>query len=132
MRWIVLRKAVACHLFGAFAVFVAAAPSAVADGGPISPANAINYVGQSATVCGVVASAKYAAESNGRPTFLNLDKAYPDPLFTAVIWGKDRKAFPYAPESLAGRKICVTGTIRPYSGHAEGMISDPNQIRSVS
>lgn len=78
-----------------YAVLVAlgALPKAMADGTRVSPADAINHVGQMATVCGRVASAKYATKANRQPTFLNLDKPYPNHVFTAVIWGSDRAAF---------------------------------------
>jgi len=51
----------------------------------VSAADAASHVGETATVCGTVASAKYSAQSRGSPTFLNLDKAYPNQVFTAVI-----------------------------------------------
>lgn len=116
-------------LLAAIAI-LGAPPSAIADSAETSPAAAINHVGQMATVCGRVASAKYATNANRQPTFLNLDKPYPNHLFTAVIWGSDRAAFPYAPESLANRRICVTGTIQLYRGKAEIVVSGPNQIRT--
>jgi hypothetical protein len=107
-----------------------ALPSAMADGASLAPAEAINHVGQTHTVCGRVASAKYATNANRQPTFLNLDKPYPNHVFTAVIWGSDRTAFSYAPESLADHRICVTGTIRLYRGKAEIIVSGPSQIRT--
>jgi hypothetical protein len=105
-------------------------PSALGDSPKVSPADAINHIGEVATVCGRVASAKYAADANRQPTFLNLDKPYPDHIFTAVIWGSDRAAFVYAPESLADRQICVTGTIQLYRGKAEIKVSKPTQIQT--
>ena len=100
-----------------------------ADSPNISPAAAINYVGQMATVCGVVASANYAQQVKRQPTFLNLDKPYPNHIFTALIWGSNRAAFSYAPESLMGRKICVTGQVELYRGKAEIIVSGPEQIQ---
>ena len=38
----------------------------------ITPAEAINYIGQEKTVCGVVASTKYAFFTKGRQPFLIL------------------------------------------------------------
>jgi hypothetical protein len=115
-------------LLASFAM-LGASPNAVADAARVSPADAINHVGQMAIVCGRVATAKYATSSNRQPTFLNLDKPYPNHVFTAVIWGSDRAAFPYAPESLADRRICVTGTIQVYRGKAEIIVSGPAQIQ---
>jgi|ERR1700691_2795646 len=108
---------------------LSALPGAMADGARLSPAEAINHVGQTATICGRVASVKYATTAKGQPTFLNLDKPYPDRVFTAVIWGSDRAAFSYAPESLEDHRICVTGTIQLYRGKPEVIVSRPNQIQ---
>ena len=84
----------------------------------LSPDNAANHVGQTETVCGVVASTHYAPHSRGQPTFLNFDHPYPNEDFTAVIWGEHRSAFP-APEAMQGQKVCVTGAIRLYRGRPE-------------
>jgi hypothetical protein len=59
----------------------------------ITAAEAENHIGDTATVCGQVASTKYAASSRGQPTFINLDKPYPSPIFTVLIWGLDRAKF---------------------------------------
>ena len=40
----------------------------------ISALEASKHIGETATVCGTVASANYATRSRGKPTFLNLDK----------------------------------------------------------
>jgi len=55
------------------------------DAASLSSEEAANHVGETATICGVVASANYAATSRARPTFLNLDKPYPDQIPAAVI-----------------------------------------------
>jgi len=59
---------------------------------------------------------------------LNLEKPYPNHVFTAVIWGADRSSFSYAPETLAGKKICVSGEITTYKSVAEIVVSSPTQI----
>jgi hypothetical protein len=96
----------------------------------ITPADAKNYVGKSEIVCGKVASTNYAVRSKGRPTFLNLNSAYPNQIFTVVIWGNDRAKFGQAPErAYDEKKICVTGVISSYKGVPEIVASDPSQIR---
>jgi hypothetical protein len=42
---------------------------------------------------------RYAERTRGRPTFLNLDKPYPEQVFTILIWGESRAKFG-APEQL--------------------------------
>jgi hypothetical protein len=132
-----MRKFVLAMLLQALTCIVAlvafsSSPSVIADTVNISAADAIHFVGQAATVCGRVASAKYASDANGQPTFLNLDKPFPNHVFTAVIWGKDRGAFRYAPESLAGRHICVSGTVQLYREKAEIVVSAPDQLKMAN
>jgi DNA/RNA endonuclease YhcR with UshA esterase domain len=83
---------------------------------PISPEDAANHVGESATVCGIVVSAHYAARSRSQPTFLNFGRAYPAQIFTAVTFGSDRAKFGEPEKTLQGKRICVTGIIRLYRG----------------
>jgi DNA/RNA endonuclease YhcR with UshA esterase domain len=96
----------------------------------ISASEASNHVGDNVTVCGVVASATYATRSKGKPTFLNLDKAYPNHIFTAVIFDDYRDRFDYPPESLAGSTICVTGLVEQYKGRPQIKVKSPSQIRA--
>jgi hypothetical protein len=108
---------------------VSVAPAWAGD--VVSPGEAIRYLGETAKVCGQVASATYAARANGQPTFLNLDKPYPDQEFTALIWGSRRHLFPFAPESLRGETVCVRGVISTYQGKAQIVVSDPSQLERV-
>ena len=48
----------------------------------LTAAKAKKHIGETATVCGVVADAPYAGKTKGEPTFLNLDKLYPNAIFT--------------------------------------------------
>lgn len=99
-----------------------------AGAGGLTAAQAAQHVGERATVCGNVASAHYASGSEGQPTFINLDKPYPDQLFTVVVWGDYRTRFASPPETWHGR-LCVTGTIKAYHGEPEIDITDPSQVR---
>lgn len=88
------------------------------------------FEGQTATVCGQVMGARFSQGSNGKPTFLNLGKDYPDPArFVVLIWGDDREKFAAPPEeAFLQRVICVTGEITLYNGTAEIIVTDPIQI----
>lgn len=90
--------------------------------------DAYDHVGEVETVCGVVVSPTYAADARGQPTFLNLDRPYPDQIFTAVIWGEDRAHFGTPEIELADKRICVTGTSELYKGRAEIILHDPRQL----
>jgi hypothetical protein len=91
---------------------------------------AINHVGEYATVIGPVVGATWAQEARGKPTFLNLGLPYPDPgRFTVLIWIDGRWNFDVAPEeAYLGLTICVTGTIELYEGSPEMIVDGPEWI----
>ena len=113
------------------ALFIAAFTSSSANsaGNSISPAEAKNFIGKTATVCGKVASANYATRSRKQPTFLNLDETFPRHVFTAVIWGDDRSKFGEPEKDLKGKKVCVTGLIEEYQGKPEMILRSKNQLK---
>jgi hypothetical protein len=95
----------------------------------ISPGEAKDHVGEVATVCGDVASTHYAPSTKGQPTFLNLDKPYPNPIFTLLIWGSDRSKFGAPENEYKGKRVCVTGKITEYRGSPEIVADSPAQIK---
>jgi len=104
--------------------------SIYAAGQTITAAEAANHMGEQGTVCGMVASAHFANQSRGQPTFINLDRPYPNQIFTVMIWGSDRDKFRNAPETYYQDKaVCVTGTIKGYRGKPEIIVKNPDQIR---
>jgi hypothetical protein len=112
-------------------VFLALAPCGVRAQSQVKKLTAIeakDHLGEQATVCGKVASARYAATTRGRPTFLNLDKPYPNQIFTVLIWGENREKFGTPQETYRDKQICVTGKISEYRGAPEIVIADPQSI----
>jgi DNA/RNA endonuclease YhcR with UshA esterase domain len=97
----------------------------------VAPGDAMKHVGQHATICGLVASARYDEASRGSPTFLNLDQPYPSHVFSAVIWDGSRAKFSSPPEGFEGSRICVSGTIEAYRGKAQIEVSNPSQITNA-
>ena len=95
----------------------------------LTAAQAKDHIGEEAVVCGVVASTRYAATSRGRPTFLNLDRPYPNQVFTVVIWGENRAKFGKPEVDYEGKRICVTGTITSYRGVPQIVVDEPEQIK---
>jgi DNA/RNA endonuclease YhcR with UshA esterase domain len=89
---------------------------------------AAGHIGKWATVCGIVASANYAIKTRRQPTFLNLDRPYPNQIFTILIWGSERPKFGSPDVALMGKKVCATGTIEEYRGKPEIVATDPAQI----
>jgi hypothetical protein len=94
----------------------------------LTAVEAKDHIGEQATVCGKVVSARYAATTRGKPTFLNLDKPYPNPLFAILIWGENREKFGTPEEKFRDKQVCVTGKITEYRGGAETVVSDPQNI----
>lgn len=86
------------------------------------------HIGESTTVCGNVVSTHYSARSKGNPTFLNLDEAYPNQIFTILIWGSDRPKFGDPEAKYSHKKVCVTGLIKDYRGLPEVIVEQPGQI----
>jgi len=89
-----------------------------------------DHINESATVCGNVVSARFSASTKGQPTFLNLEKPYPNQIFTVVIWGSDRAKFGTLETEYKGKRICVTGKIENFRGVPEIIASDPQQIKA--
>jgi micrococcal nuclease len=94
----------------------------------LTTSEAKEHFGETATVCGDVVSTRFADSTKGQPTFLNLDKPYPNQIFTVVIWGNNRSKFG-APESdYKGKRVCVTGKITAYAGLPEIVADESKQI----
>lgn len=113
-------------LFMLFFVLSSAAP--VFAQKSFSAAEAKDHIGQNATVCGEVVSTHYARSSRGSPTFLNFDQAYPNQIFTVVIWGSDRPKFGDPETAYRGKHACVTGKITSFRGVPEVAAYQPSQI----
>jgi micrococcal nuclease len=96
----------------------------------INAVEADDYIGTVARVCGEVASTDYLPQVNGKPTFLNLGRAYPNQFLTAVIWGDDRAKWTGPPpeQRYSNRKICVSGMIETYEGTPQIIVNRPDQI----
>jgi DNA/RNA endonuclease YhcR with UshA esterase domain len=115
-----------------FTGYVAILPSAMASVRVVQtiPAEqAQEHIGETNTVCGLIASALYMESAKGNPTFLNFDRPYPNQTFAVMIPGLSRAAFNEPPEVLFNRKtVCVTGLIVDYRGKPEIVVEDPSQI----
>jgi hypothetical protein len=87
----------------------------------IKTTEASEHVGTLAKVCGAVVSKHTAVESNGKPTFVNLDRSFPDQAFTVVVWGVDAAAVGELPST---GNVCVTGTVAMYRGVPQIVLHD--------
>ena len=126
-----LYPALFCFL-ATFSSYVAILPSAMASVRvleTITAAQAQDHIGETNTVCGLVASARYMDSGRARPTFLNFDYPYPDQTFAVMIPDLSRAAFNEPPEVLFnGKTVCVTGLIVDRRGKPQIVVEDPSQI----
>jgi hypothetical protein len=84
----------------------------------LRPKDALPHIGVTATVCGVVACAKFGAHARTQPI-------YPHDAFLPVIYGDHRSKFGTPETLLRGERICVTGQISNYHGKPEIVLTDP-------
>lgn len=107
-------------------------PAPAAPGGASTsiPADqAKQHIGETNTVCGLVASARYMDSTRAKPTLLNFVKPYPDHLFSVMIPNAARSKFPEPPETFfTGKTVCVTGAIIEYRGKPEIVVQEPSQM----
>ncbi|MBL4654037.1 MAG: DNA/RNA non-specific endonuclease [Flavobacteriales bacterium] len=83
--------------------------------GKINTVQAQYFIGNKARVCGTVVSVKYSERSGA--TFLNLDKKFPNQIFSVTIWKEDRANFSYVPKiELIGVNVCIKGVIENNKG----------------
>ncbi len=100
--------------------------------GKINTLQAAQYIGKDACVCGKVVSTKYSENGKTNPTYINLDKKYPEQVFTLMIFGQDRKNFSYAPEVfLQGKTICVKGKVGEFKGIPQIIANKEKQIEVI-
>jgi hypothetical protein len=82
-----------------------------------------------AAVCRTVVGVHTAERSSGSPTFVNLDKAYPNQVFTILIWGSDIGKFTPAPSTWSDKSVCATTKkIELYRNVPEIVAKDAGQI----
>ncbi|MEE3145215.1 MAG: DNA/RNA non-specific endonuclease [Bacteroidota bacterium] len=70
--------------------------------------------GEKKEICGSVVSTHY---SKNKHTFINLDKAFPNQIFSITIWNSNHHNFSYEPHiELLNKKVCVKGKITDNKG----------------
>jgi endonuclease G len=95
--------------------------------GKINTVQAKYNVGTTSCVCGTVVATKFSEKSGS--TFLNIDKKFPNTIFSVSIFAKDRTNFSYLPEEeLYLKRVCVTGKITEYQGVPSMSISNEKAI----
>lgn len=89
----------------------------------IQSSNSTQYVGQTKTVCGQVV--QYKKFSKG--VYLNFDRPYPNPTFTAVIW-QNNSHISQQLQDIENKTLCIHGVIEEYKGKPQMVLSSMDQI----
>jgi hypothetical protein len=87
----------------------------------LSISEASKHIGERATVCGQIAEKHTADNSRGKPTFVDLDHAFPNQTFTIVVWERDKAGVGDFPSS---GNVCVTGQVSQYKGIPQIVLHD--------
>jgi endonuclease G len=117
------------------------APKELSDVKPLNPtelpkkhfntvqAKSFEGLNERIAVCGTVVSTKLSSKGN---VFLNLDKGFPNQIFTVSIF-KDRLAnFSYAPQlELMGKVICIEGKVSDFNGTPSMVVENEKAIRII-
>jgi hypothetical protein len=88
-------------------------------------AQAWAHDGETATVCGIIASEHLAATSRSKPTFIDLVASFPNPAFTILVWEEDRQNVGVLPRS---GHLCATGLVSYYHGVPEIVVRSSKQL----
>ena len=79
------------------------------------------------TVCGTVSSTKKTRKGH---VFINLDRSFPNQIFSITIWNSNAINFSYQPNKyLVSKKICVTGKLTDNKGIATMNIKNEKAIK---
>lgn len=76
-------------------------------------------------ICGTVVSVFKSGKGN---VFINLDKKFPNQIFSVSIWKSNLINFSYDPSELMGRVICVKGKVTSYQGVAGMSLVDEKKL----
>lgn len=93
----------------------------------ISTSQVKDYVGKEVWVKGSVASVKLATGENNM-NYINVDKAFPQNVFTVVITDKYLQRLKLKLENAKGKKIIIKGTVIVH-GKETPQIFNPTQIQ---
>ncbi len=93
---------------------------------PYQDVEAVDHVGESATVCGTVHGVTQRA---GQSTYLSFVRSYPNQAFAVIVEDRDASKFPSDLSGAYNKKvICASGLIEGTGGAAQITVHVPTQI----
>lgn len=88
-----------------------------------------DHIGDSVKYCGKVVTARLMDRMNNAPAFLNIDGAYPNQVFTVVIWKQDREKFKESPEKFyLNKDVCIYGKVETFKEQVQIILRSESQI----
>lgn len=86
--------------------------------------------GKKVEICGTVVSTFKSKKNN---VFVNLDKKFPNTVFTLTIWARSQANFSYPPEKeLLNLKVCARGEVSRREGVMQMNITNEKQIEILA
>ncbi|MGB6036880.1 MAG: DNA/RNA non-specific endonuclease [Cryomorphaceae bacterium] len=77
-------------------------------------------------ICGTVVSTFKSKNNN---VFVNLDKKFPNTVFTLTIWNRNQANFSYSPEmDFMGKKVCAAGEVTRRDGVMQMNLVNEKQV----
>ncbi len=92
----------------------------------ITALEASQRIGQQVIVKGKVISTFYATNSNGKPTFLNLDKDFPNNPIVVIIFENELKKLNINAQIYKGKTVIVKGKMELYRDEEKPNKNKPN------
>ncbi len=88
-----------------------------------------DHIGDSVKYCGKVVTARLMDRMNNAPAFLNIDGAYPNQVFTVVIWKPEREKFTEKPEKFyLDKNVCIYGKVEVFKEQIQIVLRSQSQI----
>ena len=116
------------YTLAAVVVILAVHSICAAESRRLTAREASDYIGQSATVCGHVASTKFTHKSKGQSTYLHINELYPNQTFTVLVWVNNNQDFGFPGIKYQGKNICATGLLKNSKGTPEIIAENASQI----
>ena len=93
------------------------------------PADKIKYYNEKYIKTCSIVTGVYTSKGKGKPTFVNFGRSYPNQIFSAVIWGDNKKNFSYDPATkLLNKKVCIKGEVKLYKNKPSINLKDETQV----
>lgn len=96
----------------------------------ITPRDIANYIGDSVSFCSKIFNTRFYESSENRPTVLDVQSDFADPLVNVVILEADRKNFGGPPEKLyLNKEACISGVVMLKNNVPYVQVRSRKQIR---